>query len=76
MAPKLIVHDLHPDYLSTQWAMGQRDVPRLAVQHHHAHIAAVMAESQLFGPVLGLALDGTGYGADGTIWGGDPQGGR
>ena len=71
VAPKLIVHDLHPDYLSTQWALRQTDVPRLAVQHHHAHIAAVIAESKISGPVLGLALDGTGYGGDGTIWGGE-----
>jgi hydrogenase maturation protein HypF len=71
VAPKLIVHDLHPDYLSTQWALHRTDVPRLAVQHHHAHIAAVIAESKISGPVLGLALDGTGYGGDGTIWGGE-----
>lgn len=69
--PKLIVHDLHPDYLSTQWALGRKHPPRIAVQHHHAHIAAVMAERGLSGPVLGLALDGTGFGADGTIWGGE-----
>ncbi len=69
--PELIVHDLHPDYLSTQWALRQKDLPRLAVQHHHAHIAAVMAERGLDGPVIGLALDGTGLGTDGTIWGGE-----
>jgi hydrogenase maturation protein HypF len=69
--PKLLVHDLHPDYLSTQWALEQPDRQRLAVQHHHAHIAAVAAERQLEGPILGLALDGTGYGTDGTIWGGE-----
>ncbi|MFZ2448726.1 MAG: carbamoyltransferase HypF [Syntrophobacteraceae bacterium] len=69
--PELIVHDLHPDYLSTQWALGRERPPRLAVQHHHAHIAAVMAERGLDGPVIGLALDGTGYGTDGTIWGGE-----
>jgi len=68
--PQLIVHDLHPDYLSSQWAEHQ-PLPRLAVQHHHAHIAAVLAESQFERPVLGLALDGTGYGTDGTIWGGE-----
>ncbi len=68
--PELIVHDLHPDYLSTQWAL-RRDMPLLAVQHHHAHIAAVMAERGLDGPVIGLAMDGTGYGSDGTIWGGE-----
>lgn len=69
--PELIVHDLHPDYLSTQWALRQKGLPPLAVQHHHAHIAAVMAERGLDGPVIGLALDGTGLGTDGTIWGGE-----
>lgn len=69
--PQCIVHDLHPDYLSTQWALNQKEAPRLAVQHHHAHIAAVLAERNITGPVIGLALDGTGYGADGTIWGGE-----
>jgi hydrogenase maturation protein HypF len=68
--PLLIVHDLHPDYLSSQWALGQ-NTRCLAVQHHHAHIAAVMAEHHLRGPVLGIALDGTGYGPDGTVWGGE-----
>ncbi|MHC1727350.1 MAG: carbamoyltransferase HypF [Syntrophobacteraceae bacterium] len=69
--PEVIVHDLHPDYLSTQWAFRQEGRPRIAVQHHHAHIAAVMAERGLTGPVIGLALDGTGLGTDGTIWGGE-----
>jgi len=69
--PECIAHDLHPDYLSTQWAMSQDCAPRLGVQHHHAHIASVMAEQKLEGPVLGLAMDGTGYGTDGTVWGGE-----
>jgi hydrogenase maturation protein HypF len=69
--PEIIVHDLHPDYLSTQWALRREGLPRIAVQHHHAHIAAVMAERRLEGPVIGLALDGTGFGTDGTIWGGE-----
>ncbi len=69
--PELIVHDMHPDYLSTRWALEQRGLPVVAAQHHHAHIAAVMAERGLEGPVLGLAMDGTGYGPDGTIWGGE-----
>ncbi|MFZ0929996.1 MAG: carbamoyltransferase HypF [Syntrophobacteraceae bacterium] len=69
--PSLIVHDLHPDYLNTQWALKRQDLPRMAAQHHHAHIAAVMAERGLEGPVIGLALDGTGFGTDGTIWGGE-----
>jgi len=69
--PELIVHDMHPDYLSTQWALRQSNLPKLAVQHHHAHIASIMAERGLTGPVIGLALDGTGFGTDGTIWGGE-----
>ncbi len=68
--PELIVHDMHPGYLSTQWAKEQ-EVPLLAVQHHHAHIASCMAEHHLDEPVIGIALDGTGYGTDGTIWGGE-----
>ena len=69
--PQAVVHDLHPDYLGTRWALEQTHVPRFAVQHHHAHIAAVMAERGVEGPVLGLALDGSGYGTDGTVWGGE-----
>jgi len=69
--PECIAHDLHPDYLSTQWAISQDHTPRLPVQHHHAHIASVMAEQRLEGPIIGLAMDGTGYGTDGTIWGGE-----
>ncbi|AXC15114.1 [NiFe] hydrogenase metallocenter assembly protein HypF [Acidisarcina polymorpha] len=68
--PATIVHDLHPGYLSTQWAHRQ-SLPRIGVQHHHAHIAACMAEHNLSGSVIGIALDGTGYGADGHIWGGE-----
>ncbi len=72
--PQAVVHDLHPGYLSTtlakEWA-AQRGLPLIAVQHHHAHIAACMAEHGLSGPVIGLALDGTGYGTDGKIWGGE-----
>ncbi len=72
--PQTVVHDLHPGYLSTQWAKEwaqERDLPLLAVQHHHAHVAGCMAEHGLAGPVIGLALDGTGYGSDGKIWGGE-----
>lgn len=72
--PEVVVHDLHPGYLSTNWAKewaAQRGVPVIAVQHHHAHIAACMAEHGLEGPVIGLSLDGTGYGTDGCIWGGE-----
>jgi hydrogenase maturation protein HypF len=69
--PKIIAHDLHPDYLSTKWALAQKGARAVGVQHHHAHIAACMAENGIDGRVIGLALDGTGYGADGQIWGGE-----
>lgn len=68
--PDLLVHDLHPGYMTTQWAMT-REIPRLGVQHHHAHLAACLAENREEGAVIGLILDGTGYGIDGTIWGGE-----
>jgi hydrogenase maturation protein HypF len=72
--PELLVHDLHPNYASTQFAceLGrQRGLPLVAVQHHHAHVVSCMVEHGLDGPVLGVAWDGTGYGEDGTIWGGE-----
>lgn len=69
--PQIVAHDLHPDYLSTRYALGRTGVRHIAVQHHHAHIVSVMAEHGLKGPVIGLALDGTGYGADGAVWGGE-----
>jgi hydrogenase maturation protein HypF len=69
--PALLVHDLHPDYLTTQLAEAQDQLPTLAVQHHHAHVVSCMAEHGLQGKVLGLALDGTGYGEDGAVWGGE-----
>lgn len=69
--PELIVHDMHPQYFSTQWAQMQSDIQTIAVQHHHAHLAACMAENQLTDPVIGIIMDGTGYGTDGTIWGGE-----
>ncbi|MGO9777475.1 MAG: carbamoyltransferase HypF [Terracidiphilus sp.] len=72
--PQAVVHDLHPGYLSTTWAREwahERGLPLIAVQHHHAHIAGCMAEHGLTGEVIGLALDGTGYGTDGRIWGGE-----
>ncbi len=68
--PELIVHDLHPDYLSSKWAKDQ-NIPLLGVQHHHAHLVACMAEHNLDEPVIGIIMDGTGYGSDGTIWGGE-----
>lgn len=71
LAPSVIAHDMHPDYFSTRYAQGQPGARRIAVQHHHAHIASVMAEHALEGPVVGIAYDGTGYGTDGTSWGGE-----
>ncbi|MBI5064130.1 MAG: carbamoyltransferase HypF, partial [Desulfatitalea sp.] len=71
LSPQAIACDLHPDYLSTRWAKAQTGLPVIQVQHHHAHVAAGMAEHQLTGRVLGLAFDGTGYGPDGTVWGGE-----
>ena len=67
--PQAVAHDLHPDYFSTSWARRQKDLPRVGVQHHHAHIASCMAENGLDGRVIGIALDGTGYGIDGCMWG-------
>jgi hydrogenase maturation protein HypF len=69
--PKVIAHDLHPDYFSTKWAQERVGVELVGVQHHHAHVAACMAENHLDGKVIGIALDGTGYGTDGAIWGGE-----
>ncbi|MFN2123843.1 MAG: carbamoyltransferase HypF [Candidatus Promineifilaceae bacterium] len=72
--PQVIACDLHPNYLSTRWALKQAAyTPFVQVQHHHAHIAAVMAEHGLSGdkPVIGFSFDGTGYGTDGAIWGGE-----
>jgi len=69
--PKIIAHDLHPDYLSTRYAQEQEGAKKIPVQHHHAHIVSCMAENKLDGPVLGLSFDGTGYGTDGSIWGGE-----
>lgn len=68
--PELIVHDLHPEYLSTKWAKDQ-SLPLLGVQHHHAHMAACMAENDIQEPVIGIIMDGTGFGTDGSIWGGE-----
>jgi len=72
--PQVVAHDMHPGYLSTEWAKqwaAERNLPLIAVQHHHAHIAACMAEHGIESPTIGLSLDGTGYGTDGRIWGGE-----
>ncbi|MDR3735562.1 MAG: carbamoyltransferase HypF [Acidobacteriaceae bacterium] len=71
VSPKVIAHDLHPNYMSTRLAMSLPAERRIGVQHHHAHIASCMAEHHLAGSVIGLAWDGTGFGTDGTIWGGE-----
>lgn len=69
--PLIIAHDMHPDYQTSRWARGQKDIRKLAIQHHHAHMASAMAENQLQEEVLGLICDGTGWGTDGAIWGGE-----
>ena len=67
--PEAVVYDLHPEYLATKYALDN-DIPRkIGVQHHHAHIASVLAEHGLAEPVIGVAADGTGYGTDGAVWG-------
>ena len=68
--PEIIAHDLHPEYLSTKWALSQPQ-PKVGVQHHHAHIVSVTAENGISERVVGIAFDGTGYGEDGHMWGGE-----
>lgn len=70
LEPAQLVCDLHPEYLLSKWAREQ-NLPLTEVQHHHAHVVAAMAENDLEGPVCGIAFDGTGYGIDGAIWGGE-----
>jgi hydrogenase maturation protein HypF len=70
-APGVLAHDLHPDYLSTRYARERSGVRLIGVQHHHAHVAACLAENGRIGKCIGLALDGTGYGPDDTVWGGE-----
>ena len=67
--PEVVAHDLHPEYLSTKWALAQEGVEKVGVQHHHAHIASCLADNGRSERVIGLALDGTGYGEDGAVWG-------
>ena len=69
--PEIIAHDLHPEYLSSLYALGREGPVKVGVQHHHAHVASAMAEHGLDGPVIGVAYDGAGYGLDGTSWGGE-----
>ena len=69
--PAVVAHDLHPDYLSTKYALERQGVEHFPVQHHHAHLAACLAEHGEQGPALGAIYDGTGYGPDETIWGGE-----
>ncbi len=76
--PAAIAHDLHPDYVTTRWALDAVGgdgtlgaLPTIAVQHHHAHLASCLADNDVEGPALGVTWDGTGYGADGTVWGGE-----
>ncbi len=69
--PEVIAYDLHPEYLATKYALEATVPSKIGVQHHHAHIASVMAEHGLSEPLIGIAADGTGYGTDGTVWGGE-----
>ena len=71
VTPRAVAYDLHPGYLSTRYALGLEGLEKIGVQHHHAHIASCMAENGLAGEVIGVAMDGTGYGLDGAIWGGE-----
>ncbi|MEV0972259.1 carbamoyltransferase HypF [Microtetraspora glauca] len=71
VAPQVVAYDTHPEYLSTKYALDLPGVDLVAVQHHHAHIASCLADAGEEGPVIGVAFDGTGYGADGTLWGGE-----
>jgi hydrogenase maturation protein HypF len=71
VTPAVVAHDLHPEYLSTKYAMDLDGVEPLGVQHHHAHVASCLADNGEAGPVIGVAFDGLGYGTDGTVWGGE-----
>jgi len=69
--PEAMAMDMHPDYLSSKFAREQKEIPVMAIQHHHAHMVSCLAENGIKGPAIGLTLDGTGLGADGHIWGGE-----
>jgi len=69
--PTLIAYDLHPEYLSAKYALSLQDVSKIGVQHHHAHIVSCMIDNGIDGEVIGVSFDGTGYGTDGKIWGGE-----
>lgn len=69
--PRVLAHDLHPDYPSTRYAVELDGVELVGVQHHHAHIASCLADNGVSGPVIGVAFDGLGLGLDGTAWGGE-----
>ena len=71
VTPQMVAHDLHPEYLSTKYALEREEVTLVGVQHHHAHLAACLAEHVEEGPAIGAIFDGTGYGTDGTVWGGE-----
>jgi hydrogenase maturation protein HypF len=71
VVPRAAVYDLHPGYMSTRMALASGIEHKIGVQHHHAHLASCMAENHLRGRVLGVAMDGTGFGTDGTVWGGE-----
>jgi hydrogenase maturation protein HypF len=69
--PKTIAFDMHPAYMSSKWALAEKIDSKIAVQHHHAHMASCMAENGLYEDAIGIIADGTGYGVDGSIWGGE-----
>jgi hydrogenase maturation protein HypF len=69
--PVALVYDLHPMYLSTQWALRQEGIRKIPVQHHYAHVGSIMAEKGIKDKIIGVAFDGTGYGTDGNLWGGE-----
>ena len=69
--PEVVAYDLHPEYLSTKYALELADVDLVGVQHHHAHVASCLVDNQESGPAIGVAFDGLGFGSDGTLWGGE-----